>query len=102
PPTAAASEATGDGRNSTRSSRWGRYPHEPGAEFRPRTLVSRCNHGPDRLRSPIGVAGGKWRIRIVFETELDRLGNISAGNLGGDVETKVDSRCDAAGGDPGS
>ena len=45
------------------------------------------------------MAGGKWRIRIVFETELDRLSDLSAGNLGGDVETKVDSRCDATGGD---
>ena len=42
------------------------------------------------------MAGTKWRIRIVLDTQLDCLSHYIAGNLGHHTEAKVDSRRDAA------
>ena len=47
-----------------------------------------CFH---RIRSPIRVARGERRVRIVLDTELDRLSHGLAGNLGHNSQTEVDT-----------
>jgi hypothetical protein len=42
------------------------------------------------------MAGTKWRIGIVLDTELDRLSHCLAGYLGHYTKAKVDPRRDAA------
>jgi hypothetical protein len=54
------------------------------------------NRGFDSLGCASGVAGTKWRIRIVLDTQLDCLSHRPAGNLGHHTKAKVDPRRYAA------
>src|SRR5215831_5888901 len=81
------------------SGRCCRLAHQLVAKFGPRAFISRSDHCPDRRRSPIGMAGSKWRIGIVFETQLDCLRDRFTGDLGHDTKAKVDPRRNPARGD---
>src|SRR5262245_20230481 len=66
------------------------------AKRRSGLFISRKHHFLDGVRRAIGMARFEGRGRVVFETQLDRLGHWLAGNLGDDAETEVDPRRDAA------
>src|SRR5215510_13573053 len=66
------------------------------AKRRSGLFISRKYRFLDGVRRAIGMARFEGRGRVVFETQLDRLGRWLAGNLGDDAETEVDPRRDAA------
>ena len=67
-----------------------------GAEARGTAFISRSL---DRLRRHARRAGIEWRMRIVFEGELNGLRDIGPGNLRHQGERKIDPRCNATAGE---
>ena len=69
---------------------------EFGAKIRPRLFVTQRQRRHDRFRRSIGMAGSKWRIGIVLETQLDTLRHRVTGEIGHHSQAKIDTGCNTA------